>query len=475
MSVVVRFSERSFRARAQARPLWLDEALGTGPPARPAPLPAAVDLCIVGGGFTGLWTAIEAKRLDPSASVAIVEAARCGSGASGRNGGFVMTAWSKFPTLQKVCGTEGALQWARACEGAVGEIGAFCEHHGIDAHFHQGGWLWAATNRSQVDAWERTAEAIAAAGATPFEFLAPDEVRRRSGSPVHLAGVYESTPATVQPALLAQGLARVARELGVVVAEYAPMTELSADPVPVVTTARGTLRADRVVLATGAWSAAVPRVRRALVVIGSDVVATEPAPERLAELGWPLGMAISDSRRLVNYYRQTDDGRIVFGKGGGSVAMSGRVGPAFDRPSPRADEVTAQLRRIYPVLWDVATARSWRGPVDYSATGLPFFCALEDHPRVLVGAGFSGNGVGPSFLAGRTLGAMGLGLESEVAPEAMRRPPRGALPPEPARKLGAMVVRAAVAHKERAEDLDRPVGRLTALAAGLDPTTFVDR
>ena len=93
---------------------------------------------------------------------------------------------------------------------------------------------------------------------------------------------------------------------------------------------------------------------------------------------------------------------------------------------------------------------------------------------MLVGAGFSGNGVGPSFLAGDARG-MGLGPTSEVAPEAMRRPPRGALPPEPARKLGAMVVRAAVAHKERAEDLDRPVGRLTALAAGLDPTTFVDR
>jgi glycine/D-amino acid oxidase-like deaminating enzyme len=229
------------------------------------------------------------------------------------------------------------------------------------------------------------------------------------------------------------------------------------------------------VLALGAWAAAVPAVKRSLVVISSDVVATDSVPERLAELGWPLGMAISDSRRLVNYYRQTDDGRVVLGKGGGGVAFGGRIGSSFHGASQRADEVRASLRRLYPALWDVPVERSWRGPVDYSVTGLPFMFALEEHPEVILGAGFCGNGVGPSFVAGRVLGAMGVGRPGDAAPEGLRRRPPAALPPEPARKAGAILVRGAVARKERAEDLGRPVGRLNSLVASLDPTTFVDR
>jgi len=458
------------------RSLWLQQALAseTDSP-QPAELPERCDVCVVGGGFTGLWTATQIKRHDPSVDVTVLEAALCGSGASGRNGGFVMTAWSKFGSLAKLCGADQALLYARAVESAVEEIGAFCTEQGIDAEFRQAGWVWAATSAAQIDAWKYTVESLAAIGESPYELLTPEETAQRAGSPVHLAGIFEPAPASVHPARLARGLRRVAVELGVTVVEYCPVTELVAEPQPVVTTTRGTLRADRVVVALGAWTAGLELARSSLITIASDVIATEPMPERLSALGIALGLSISDSRRLVNYYRSTEDGRIVFGKGGGDLGLGHRISARFDRSDARAEEVEAQFRRIYPMLGHVRVSHSWRGPVDYSVNGLPFVGPVPGASQVLVAAGFSGNGVGPSFVAGRALAEMALGLTAEEIPEALRSPHRSVLPPEPLRYLAGRVVRAAVRFKEDVEDLGRQPNPLLSTIASLDPTSFTDQ
>ena len=257
--------------------------------------------------------------------------------------------------------------------------------------------------------------------------------------------------------------------------ERSPMTELYAGGKPHVRTPRGSVSAERVVLAMNAWGASLPSLRRALVIIASDVIATEPAPERLREIGWASELSISDSRRLVNYYRITDDGRVVFGKGGGTLALGGRVGASFNRRSSRAREVQNQLRLIYPALWDVAISSSWRGPIDYSLTGLPFFCRVNGREDIIAGAGFSGNGVGPSHIAGQTLATMALKGRDERMPEALSAVPRGRLPREPVRYIGGLTVRAATARKEAAEDLGRQPWLITRMLARLDPTSFVDR
>jgi glycine/D-amino acid oxidase-like deaminating enzyme len=467
------------RVRATAGPgtsLWLQQALGeeAGGPATTAPLAGRADLCVVGGGLVGLWTAIHAKQLEPAARVVLCEAGICGGGASGRNGGFVMTAWSKFGSLRKACGADDALHYARAVDRAVDRLGAFCDEHAIPAEFHQPGWLWAATNAEQVGAWEATVAALDAVGEQPYRLLSADEVGTLSGSPVHLAGVFEPRAATVHPGRLVRGLARVARELGVEIHERTPVTALG-DGTPVrVGTARGPLAADRVVLAVSAWSAALPDLRRFLIAVARDVVATEPIPDRLQRLGLPVGMSISDSRRLVHYYRTTEDGRMVFGKGGGGLALQGRVGAGFDRDERRAEETRRQLRRTYPMLWDVTARAAWRGAVDYSLSGLPFIGALP-RPGVLAGAGFSGNGVGPSLVAGEGLAEMALGRDVTSVPDGLRRLPSAGFPPEPLRCAGGRLVRAAVARKEAAEDAGQRPGWLVRAGAALDPTSFVDR
>src|SRR5439155_10487788 len=168
---------------------------------------------------------------------------------------------------------------------------------------------------------------------------------------------------TVQPALLARGLRRVALERGVRIFEHSPMTKLERSRPLRVLTAHGTVTAQKVVIALNAWAAALPELRRAVVVIASDIVATAPAPDRLEAIGFTDGTCISDSRMLVNYYRNTLDGRLVFGRGGGKLAFGGQIGTSFDGPSPRADAVTASLPTLYPSLRDVPVTHNWMGPI----------------------------------------------------------------------------------------------------------------
>jgi putative aminophosphonate oxidoreductase len=450
--------------RAETRSLWLHEALAD---ADDAPFLAGeerADVCLVGGGYTGLWCALGLKERAPELDVVLVEADVCGAGPSGRNGGFVLSWWAKFTTLEKRCGAEEAIRLARASAAAVADIGAFCDEHGIDAHYRPDGWLWTATNPAQVDAWKPTVDALAVHGERPFVELAPEEVADRAGSPRHLAGVFEPSAATVQPALLARGLRRVALERGVRIFEHSPVTRLERSTQPRVRTPRGAVSAERVVLATGAWTVQVRELRRALVVVSSDIVATDPVPERLEEIGLRDGLCISDSRLLVHYYRTTRDGRLAFGKGGGTIALGGRIGRAFHGVSPHSTAVDAGFRAIYPQLADVAAPWSWTGPIDRSLDGMPFFGRLCGREDIVYGAGYSGNGVGPSFLGGRILASLALGVDDEWAGAGLVGGPAGLFPPEPLRYVGGQAVRAAVARKERAEDEAR---RPSALAVGL--------
>ncbi|MGH3042246.1 MAG: NAD(P)/FAD-dependent oxidoreductase, partial [Gaiellaceae bacterium] len=308
------------------RSLWLQEALAAEDRVGSQELVEAIraDVCVVGGGYTGLWTALRIAELEPACSVVLVEADICGGGPSGRNGGFALSWWPKIETLIKRVGEEEAFRLVRASVDAVDELGAFCEREGIDVHYRRGGWLWTATSPAQLGSWEGAVAAAARAGEQPFELLSAEEVQRRTGSPVHLGAAYEAGAATVHPALLARGLRRVALEKGVRIFERSPMVELDRER-GIVRTPSGSAQAGAVVLATGAWLAGVPELKRAVVAVASDMVATAPMPERLEEAGWTGGESISNCRLMVHYYRTTTDGRIAFGQGGHRHVYNGRV------------------------------------------------------------------------------------------------------------------------------------------------------
>lgn len=458
------------------RSYWLREALAVEPAssaAETSPLEGdhRADVCIVGGGFTGLWTALHLKALEPTLTIRLLEADICGGGASGRNGGFVMTWMSKAPTLLKLCGAQEGVRLLKESEAGVRAIGAFCHEAGIGAHFRHDGWLWTATNKAQLGAWGPCLEALDKVGLHPFAELAPAEVARRAGSPGHLAGVYEAGVATVQPAMLARALRRRALDLGVRIHENSPMTALHRGSPPAVRTARGKMEARAVVLALNAWAYELPEFRRSVYPVSVDQLATEPVPERLARIGLADGVAISDSRLMVDYYRTTPDGRMVFGKGGaGHLLFGARVGRKIEYPGTRHDEVMADLRRLYPDLADAPIAVAWRGPVARTSTGLPFFGRLEGAPGIVYGHGYSGNGVGPSYLGGRILASLALGRADEWAATPLARGAVGRLPPDPIRYFGGLLVRRAVMAKDRAEDEGRAPSALVRRLAGFAPS-----
>jgi len=214
------------------RSMWLQEALADDPSPACPPLvgPHRADVCIVGGGYTGLWTALAIKRLEPGCNVAIVEADICGGGASGRNGGFCTSWWAKLPTLVDLLGEDEGLRLARASAAAVGEIEDFCREHAIDAHMRRSGWLWVATAPAQLDTWEPSVAACEQRGIDAFVRLTPEELHQRIDQPTHLGGVWEPGTATVQPALLARGLRRVALEQGVRIFEDSPIPPADETP-----------------------------------------------------------------------------------------------------------------------------------------------------------------------------------------------------------------------------------------------------
>jgi glycine/D-amino acid oxidase-like deaminating enzyme len=227
-----------------------------------------------------------------------------------------------------------------------------------------------------------------------------------------------------------------------------------------------TLVADTLVIAANAWAASIRELARSVAVISSEIVVTAPAGERLAEMGWHRDLAITDSQTMVDYYRITRDGRVAFGKGGWTIALGGRIGPAFDRSERRAAEVEADFRRYYPSLSDVPITHQWSGPIDRTPSSLPAIGYLGGRRHIVFGIGWSGNGVGPSVVGGRILAAMALGAGNEWSEHPFVGRSIGRFPPEPIKFVGAHLVRAAVAAKERAEMRDQaPPGWAVRLAA----------
>ncbi|HEX2045561.1 MAG TPA: FAD-binding oxidoreductase, partial [Gaiellaceae bacterium] len=218
--------------------------------------------------------------------------------------------------------------------------------------------------------------------------------------------------------------------------------------------------------------AGLGEIRRAVVPLSSDMVATEPMPDRLAAAGWTGGEAVSNCRLMVHYYRTTRDGRIAFGRGGGRLAFGGRVDGAFDYNERQTRELSEELPRLVPFARGVALTHAWGGPIDRTTDGLPFFGSLPGRARVVYGVGFSGNGVAPSLTAGKILASSALARDDEWSGCGLNRGVPARFPPEPIRFVGGLVVREAVRRKETREDDARRVDPVTRAVAGLAPSGF---
>jgi glycine/D-amino acid oxidase-like deaminating enzyme len=293
------------------------------------------------------------------------------------------------------------------------------------------------------------------------------EARARCASPVFRGGVFVPASATVHPARLAFGLRERLLARGARIFEGSRATGMRPVPAGVaVATASGRVRARTAVLAVNAATGMLAPLRNRLTVSSSHVVCTEPVPDVLEELGWVGGEAISDGRALLHYTRTTRDGRIVFGWAGGRMAAGARPRGRMEVDHRVIEQVRADLVRFFPGLAGRRIARAWGGPIDVSPTHRPAIVGLPGMPA-WAAFGYTGNGVGPAHLFGRTLAALALDRRDAVTRLPFVDPAPRAVPPEPLRIAGAALIRRALVRKEAAEEAGRHPDPITAGLAAI--------
>jgi glycine/D-amino acid oxidase-like deaminating enzyme len=450
-------------------PWWLGEALAAERDVSDAPAPdggGEVDVAIVGGGYTGLWTALALREREPGLRIAVLEKEIVGWGPSGRNGGFLHGYWSHLGRLRDRLGAAAALDLCRLGDRVIPGVRAFCETRGADIWLRDAGYI-------KVSAAPFEDAAVERAIRTADELGAPDECRPLSAD--ELASRVRSEPfrraaffrdgATVQPARLARALRAAVLADGVALHERTSLSRLTAGHPNVLETPGGSLRAAEVVVATNAWMAAWKPVRGRLTNFGSYIALTEPVPDLLSSIGWTGGESISDGRMFLHYFRTTQDGRVAMGSGSGPIGRGGRIDSRFFTDGPTAARAELGVSRLLPALAGARVTHSWGGPIDVSSDHLPFFGTVPG-TRVHYGAGYSGSGVGASWIGGQILASLVLRREDEWSTSALvtRRVPR--FPPEPVRSLGGALVRGAILLcEEREEAGERPPAYGRAIAA----------
>ncbi len=428
------------------------------------------DVVILGGGYTGMWTAWFLKERDPGCDVVLLEGDEiCGAGPSGRNGGFCYGMWEDLPALVRFFGDADAIRIAETAQRSVNAIEGFCADNDIDTWFTQAGHLTASTSPAQDGAWSELVEEASRLDVADGRFVELDEaaVHERCNSPVLRAGLLQPDNATLQPARLALGLRQVLLERGVRIHESSPIARFSAgSPVRVETRDGAEVVAGRGVIGLGAWAASLKPFRRAIVPRGTYIVLTEPAPELLADIGWTGGEGLADWRSALRYFRTTPDGRIAFGAAAATAGLGVGLGPRLRYDKRSIVKIVDDFRRFLPSFASVGIEAAWGGPMDVTGRHLPFFGTLPGG-TLHYGVGYTGGGVGPCHLGGSILSALALDIEDEhtALPLVGLEPQR--FPPQPFLSPGAALTQHAIVRKDEAEDRGSRTDPITNLVARL--------
>ncbi|GLK69872.1 NAD(P)/FAD-dependent oxidoreductase [Hansschlegelia plantiphila] len=415
--------------------------------------PKLVDVAIVGGGYTGLWTAIELRRRRPDLTVALIERDVCGAGASGKNAGKVHGYWAALPHLADLLGPEQAWSMARMGSRAQDAIRNFSLSGGRDVWWREGGGLKISCAPAQDRRIASLAAAMTKLGAGGMvRVLSPEQVADYCRSPVFRGGLFYREEATVHPARLAMALRDAAVAAGVAIHERTPMLRLERGRPNRIVTPGGELAAASVVLATNVDLLAFRRLRSRFMAFSSYALMTEPAEGTLDAARWRRDHSITDARSFLHYFRRTPDGRVLMGSGSGPIAFGANVAaPSVVRDASSLDRTVRGLRRLLPSHDKVAVASAWGAAIDVSSDRLPYAGTLTGG-GVHYAFGFTGHGVNPSYIIGQCLASLTLGQKDDwtLSPFCARALPP--LPPEPFRYVGGAIIRKATLSCEDAEE-----------------------
>jgi glycine/D-amino acid oxidase-like deaminating enzyme len=433
------------------------------PESRP-PLPGDrdADVCIVGAGYTGLWTAYYLKRADPGLRIVVLEARFAGFGASGRNGGWLsgLVPGDRHAMAEQY-GRDAVVAWQRALNEAVDEVIAVADREGIDAGIVKGGTLEIARNSAQA---ARLASSIAEERAWDVDGIEP-LTTAEAAQHIRFADVVAAyhTPhcARIQPALLARGLADAVERLGVQIYEQTPVTAIAKGRA---TTATGVVRAPIVLRATEGFTAALPGLRRRWLPMNSSMIATDPIPASLwADIGWEGRETVGDTAHGFFYAQRTVDDRIAIGGRSVPYRYASRIDVDGRVPAKTIRHLSAVLHSVLPQVRDVPIAHGWCGvlavPRDWDAS-----VVLDRATGLGAAGGYVGHGVTATNLAGRTLADLVLERQTPITELPWVGHEAKNWEPEPLRWLGVrglyVAYKVADWHESRGRATTSPIARV---------------
>ncbi len=431
------------RALAAAEPgvFWLAD------PDRPEPLPALrgrheADLAVVGGGYSGLWTALRAKERYPDLDVVVLEAGRCGDQASGRNGGFASSSLTHGFGNGQARWPEELSALDRIGAANLEAIGETVDRYGIDCAWERTGELMVATAAHQVEELDDLAGEMRGAG-HDVELLDEPAVRAQVASPTYLAGLWDRHgTAMVEPARLAWGLRRACLDLGVRIHEHTPVTGLARDGAGMVLRARdGRVRAGRVALATNAFPPLLRRLRLMTVPVYDYVLMTEPlSTEQRDAVGWRNRQGVGDSANQFHYYRLTRDNRILWGGYDAVYYYGSRIHRRLEQSEVTHGLLAEHFFETFPQLAGLRFSHRWGGVIDTCTQFAAFFGRAYDG-RVAYAMGYTGLGVAATRFGADVMLDLLQGEETERTALRMVREKPLPFPPEPIRFAGVQLTR----------------------------------
>jgi glycine/D-amino acid oxidase-like deaminating enzyme len=397
----------------------------------------AVDVAIVGAGYTGLWTAYYLSQADPSLRIALLESEVAGFGASGRNGGWCSALYPvSLSTLAAEVGRERAARQYRAMQNTVAEVGRVVTSEQLEADWALGGTITLARSRPQL---ERAREEVDEARQFGFEaadvdLLDASTATQRLNATSVLGGVHTPHCAAIHPAKLARSLARRVEQLGVAI--YERTAALSIEPGRL-TTELGVVRAEVIIRATEGFTPRLGKHRRSIVPVYSLMIATEPlSADTWAEIGLAQRETFADFRHLIIYGQRTADDRLVFGGRGAPYHFGSRISPSYDRVPRVFAALRSALTELLPVTARAGITHQWGGPLgiarDWHAS-----VGLDRTTGIGWAGGYVGDGVSTTNLAGRTLADLVLRRDSELTELPWVNHHSPDWEPEPLRWLGA--------------------------------------
>ena len=409
-----------------------------------------VDVAIIGGGYTGLWMALYLADADPTMRVVVLEGEHVGHGER-RNGGWCSALLSTGLTaMAGRHGRDAAIATKREMIATVDEIGTVLAGEDDDAGFHKGGTISFARTPAQERRLAANIDEARSFGLGPDDlaWLSADEVGEHCRAMSVRAAAYTPHCAVVHPLRLAHAVAGAAQRRGVRIHEET--AALAIEPRRV-TTARGDVRADVVVLATEAFTVQLPGHRRDVIPLYSLMIGSEPlTAQQWARIGLDGRPTFNDARNMIIYGQRTADGRIAFGGRGAPYHFRSRIEPAFDRHEQVRSMLVESVTDLFPVLHDVDFPYHWGGPL-----GVPrdWHAAVRYDPSTGLASagGYVGDGVATTNLAGRTLADLITGRQSDIVRLPWVQHPLRRWEPEPLRWLGVNIARRAAAGADAAE------------------------